>query len=206
MAAVVRFPDRQARSRVPGVAAAEHPSGAVGAGGAAAREAAPQLVAGRRAQRAAPAEHHRPEYHRPEYRRPARRGMGGAGRGVRPSHRPDVPPLAVTGGVVAGGVGVAATRCAARSRARSVRALALLGLLSALAAAALVVVYAASTPELPQRTAVVQVHEGQTLSEIAAASAPNADRSSMLRHIRGVNHLQSGALRTGQTLVVPVSG
>lgn len=204
MAAVVPFAERSMRARAADTAVDGLPSrrqGSVRQGSVrqvsgrsdaeftSARETVPKGIARPGVGEAAPF----------EGRRVAGPGMRGSGRGVRPANRSELRPLRV-----AGGAGVPATSCEPRSR--SLRVLVLLGLLSAAAVAALVVVGAASTPESPERNAAVQVHEGQTLSKIAASSAPDADRSSVLRRIRRLNHLQSGVLHSGQVLVVPVSG
>lgn len=103
------------------------------------------------------------------------------------------------------GVGVAAA-CSVRPAARPMRVLVGVGVLSAMAIVLLAALGAfGSAGAVPDRTAVVQVHQGQTLTELAAASAPDSDRSAVISRIEDLNGLSSGVLRAGQSLVVPVS-
>ncbi|WP_051898363.1 LysM peptidoglycan-binding domain-containing protein [Sciscionella sediminilitoris] len=121
------------------------------------------------------------------------------GAGVRPRGRRSAAPLAV-----AGGSGTAAA-CAPRFASRPALVLVVAGVCTALAIALLAVLSSASSPRVPERTAMVQVREGQTLSAIAEAAAPEVDDSAMLRRIQELNGLTSTAVRVGQPIVVPVS-
>lgn len=142
----------------------------------------------------------RVERFRGEALRPVRRVEGSA-RGTRPTNGRSLPPLRVVSG---GGAAVACGQPRARLRKGRI-ALALVGLCSAVAVVVLAVLNAVSAPDVPQRTEVVQVHEGQTLSGIAEASAPEVDDSAMLDRIQELNGLSSMSVRVGQSLVVPVS-
>jgi hypothetical protein len=103
------------------------------------------------------------------------------------------------------GVGVAAA-CAVRPAARPMRVLVGIGVLSAMAVVVLAILGAfGSTTAVPDRTAVVQVQQGQTLTDLAAAAAPDGDQGAVVDRIEELNGLSSGVLHVGQALVVPVS-
>jgi len=58
----------------------------------------------------------------------------------------------------------------------------------------------------PEQTRVVTVHPGQTLWDIASASAARTgagDTRSMMSHLQALNHLDSTSLQVGQHLRVP---
>lgn len=59
--------------------------------------------------------------------------------------------------------------------------------------------------EVPGRLAVVQVHTGESLQEVAQRVAPHAPVTDVVAKIRELNELQSVALTAGQTLIAPVS-
>lgn len=101
----------------------------------------------------------------------------------------------------------AGTACAVRPAARPARVLIVVALLTAAVVVLLTLLgeFSASGG-VPERTAVVQVQPGDTLSGIAARSAPDADHSAMMARIEQLNGLTSVSLDVGQPLVVPVSG
>lgn len=53
-------------------------------------------------------------------------------------------------------------------------------------------------------TSVVAVRDGETLSDVAARTAPDAPTSRVVSEIVSLNGLADSAVRAGQTLVVPV--
>jgi LysM domain-containing protein len=55
----------------------------------------------------------------------------------------------------------------------------------------------------PEPTRVVHVQPGQTLWDIAAQASGGSDVRSSMAHLEAINHLDSSALRVGQTLRVP---
>ncbi len=57
---------------------------------------------------------------------------------------------------------------------------------------------------VPVQTGVVQVHQGETLSELAARVAPGAPSSDVVQRIVQLNALGGVSVRAGQTLVVPL--
>lgn len=63
---------------------------------------------------------------------------------------------------------------------------------------------AADPASTPVATAVVAVRAGETLSDVAARTAPGAPISRVVAEIVSLNGLADSAVRAGQTLVVPV--
>ena len=63
---------------------------------------------------------------------------------------------------------------------------------------------AADSAPTPAATAVVAVRAGESLSDIAARTAPDAPTSRVISEIISLNGLADSAVRAGQTLVVPV--
>ena len=61
-------------------------------------------------------------------------------------------------------------------------------------------------PGTPEPTRVVVVGSGDTLWEIAAGLADDGDVRAMVAKIQDLNALDSGMLRAGQKLVVPLGG
>lgn len=57
---------------------------------------------------------------------------------------------------------------------------------------------------VPDRLAVVQVHAGETLHQVAHRVAPGAPVDQVMERIRDLNQLESAALDAGQTLIAPV--
>ncbi len=95
-----------------------------------------------------------------------------------------------------------------RARARVRVALAGVFLLAVLAGGAFgfASVVGADGPTVPTQTGVAQVHQGETLSAVAARVAPQAQRAAMVRRIVQLNGLSGVSVRAGQTLVVPMGG
>ena len=65
---------------------------------------------------------------------------------------------------------------------------------------------ATDEPGTPEPTRVVQVGTGDTLWDIAADAADDGDVRSMIDRIEKLNALDSGMVRAGQRLVVPIGG
>lgn len=84
----------------------------------------------------------------------------------------------------------------------AVSVLALLGVLLVVAASRLL---APAGPGVPATTAVVTVQPGDTLSAIAAETAPEAPRQAVVDRIVELNGLGSPAVRAGQTITVPAA-
>ncbi|MGV0716815.1 LysM peptidoglycan-binding domain-containing protein [Mycolicibacterium sp. XJ662] len=57
---------------------------------------------------------------------------------------------------------------------------------------------------VPDRLAVVQVHTGETLNQVATRVAPDAPVGAVVERIRELNELDSAVLDAGQTLITPV--
>jgi LysM domain len=58
---------------------------------------------------------------------------------------------------------------------------------------------------VPDRLAVIQVHTGETLQQVAHRVAPDAPMGQVVERIRELNHLDSVALDAGQTLIAPIA-
>ena len=67
-------------------------------------------------------------------------------------------------------------------------------------------VVGADATTVPTQTGVAQVHQGETLSAVAARVAPQARRVATVRRIVQLNGLSGVSVRAGQTLVVPTGG
>ncbi|CAA0098504.1 Uncharacterised protein [Mycolicibacterium vanbaalenii] len=59
--------------------------------------------------------------------------------------------------------------------------------------------------EIPGRLAVVQVHTGESLQQVAQRVAPDAPVGEVVDRIRELNELESVTLAAGQTLIAPVA-
>ncbi|WP_155942903.1 LysM peptidoglycan-binding domain-containing protein [Mycobacterium sp. 141] len=57
---------------------------------------------------------------------------------------------------------------------------------------------------IPGELAVVQVHAGESLQQVARRVAPDAPVSEVVEQIRDLNQLKSVAVEAGQTLIAPV--
>ncbi|MGV9803680.1 LysM peptidoglycan-binding domain-containing protein [Mycobacterium sp. NPDC003449] len=57
---------------------------------------------------------------------------------------------------------------------------------------------------VPNELAVVQVHTGESLQEVARRVAPDAPVAQVVQQIRDLNELESSAVDAGQTLVAPI--
>lgn len=62
---------------------------------------------------------------------------------------------------------------------------------------------APAAPELGE-LAVVQVHSGETLHQVARRARPDAPVAQVVQQIRELNQLASAAVQPGQTLLTPV--
>ena len=123
-------------------------------------------------------------------RRPRSRGPGGAatryrGTGVlvsRASHRPRpiTPATTVALAVIAGAITI------------------WLGLVAQVGG------LVGATGETPGSLAVVQVHTGESLQQLAQRVAPHAPVADVVERIRELNKLPSGPVEAGQTLITPV--
>ncbi len=92
-----------------------------------------------------------------------------------------------------------------RRRLRVLVACALLAMVLAGAGFGLASLAGANTGDVPTQTGVVQVHQGETLSELSARVAPGASRSAVVQRIVQLNGLTDVAVRAGQALVVPLA-
>ncbi|MCP2267578.1 LysM domain-containing protein [Actinokineospora diospyrosa] len=63
----------------------------------------------------------------------------------------------------------------------------------------------AGEPEVPSTTTVVRVAAGESLSDVAARTAPDSDTSAVVERILELNGLTDVTVRPGQPLTVPVS-
>lgn len=57
---------------------------------------------------------------------------------------------------------------------------------------------------VPSNTAVTQVRQGETLSELASRVAPEAQQAAVVQRIVALNQLSGVSVRAGQALVVPL--
>ncbi|MEV6911015.1 LysM peptidoglycan-binding domain-containing protein [Amycolatopsis sp. NPDC051071] len=58
---------------------------------------------------------------------------------------------------------------------------------------------------VPERTAIVSVSEGETLSDLAARFAPGSDTGAVVAKIKELNSLQDAVIVPGLPLTVPVA-
>lgn len=63
---------------------------------------------------------------------------------------------------------------------------------------------AGSTSAVPERLAVVQIHQGESLAHLAARVDPDAPAGEVVERIRELNKLESVSVNVGQTLIAPV--
>lgn len=158
--------------------------------------------------------------HEPDVRQPARRSarpvrigpatpaapMGRAGRVARQRRRqrPGGAPMQYRGN------GVLVSRASHRRRPITPAATVLLALVAAAITLWLGLVAQAGgvvgpQAEVPGRLAVVQVHTGESLQEVAQRVAPHAPVTDVVAEIRKLNQLETVALTAGQTLIAPVA-
>ncbi|MBM7776360.1 hypothetical protein JOD54_006564 [Actinokineospora baliensis] len=64
----------------------------------------------------------------------------------------------------------------------------------------------AGEPQVPSTTTVVRVAAGESLSDVAARTAPGSDTAAVVERIIELNGLTGVTVRPGQPLTVPVSG
>lgn len=92
---------------------------------------------------------------------------------------------------------------AAVARGRWVVLGVLVALLTAGALLGVLALRSAGTVEVPAATTVVQVRAGESLSEVAVRTAPDAPMAAVVQRIVALNGLPSASVRTGESLVVP---
>ena len=63
----------------------------------------------------------------------------------------------------------------------------------------------AAAVSVPERLAVVQVHAGETLQQIARRVAPDVPAGQVVDRIRDLNQLESASVDAGQTLIAPLA-
>lgn len=63
---------------------------------------------------------------------------------------------------------------------------------------------AGTSAPTPGALAVVQVHTGESLQQVARRVAPDAPVAEVVEQIRNLNQLESVAVEAGQTLIAPV--
>lgn len=102
----------------------------------------------------------------------------------------------------------APSSCVVRPAARPVRFLVLLGLATAITVVLLGLLATAgqSAGAVPEATTVTQVRAGETLWDVAQRSVPGADPAAVLDRIQQLNGFDSGAVRAGLPIRVPVAG
>ncbi len=132
--------------------------------------------------------------------------VGWSARPVRPGRRqrPGGAPLQYRGS------GVLVSRASHRRRPITPAATVLLALVAAAITLWLGLVAQAGgvvgpQEEVPGRLAVVQVHTGESLQEVAQRVAPHAPVTDVVAKIRELNQLETVALTAGQTLIAPIA-
>lgn len=154
----------------------------------------------------------RPVMARPVMARPAGTGDAPSGGVPRTPVRPPRARAIIRPGGRLTTYGPVTTSCRARAprvpsaaqvRARVGTTLSVLALLAALVVVGVSRLLAPEGPGVPESTAVVQVTPGDTLSAIAARTAPDAPRQAVVDRIVELNGLSSSAVRAGQTITVP---
>ena len=132
--------------------------------------------------------------------------VGRSARPVRPGRRqrPGGAPLQYRGS------GVLVSRASHRRRPITPAATVLLALVAAAITLWLGLVAQAGgvvgpQEDVPGRLAVVQVHTGESLQEVAERVAPHAPVTDVVAKIRELNQLETVALTAGQTLIAPIA-
>jgi hypothetical protein len=140
---------------------------------------------------------------RPEDARGPVRPAGRRGPAVLPPVRPRV-----AGGGDRRPVGVPARPAVAVLRRRRVVAAAVLGVVLGVLLGVLVaqLVTAGAAAPAPVGTTVAVVEAGESLSDVAARVAPDADTGAVVARIRELNALDGAAVVPGRPLVVPAAG
>ena len=124
----------------------------------------------------------------PVSRRPRTAGMRYPGTGVRVSRAPHRRRRGVTPAATVGLAFLAALVTV------------WLGLVAQFGAA----VNAPESAAAPETLAVVQVHQGESLFQLAARVAPTGATDQVVQRIRDLNRLATGQLQAGQTLIAPI--
>ncbi|MGE2690057.1 LysM peptidoglycan-binding domain-containing protein [Mycolicibacterium pulveris] len=131
--------------------------------------------------------------------------------GVRPSGARRRPPARRPGGapVKYRGTGVVMSRAPHRRRPITPATTVVLALIAAAITVWLGLVaqfggVVGNPDAVPSRLAVVQVHAGETLNQVAQRVAPDAPVGAVVERIRELNELDSAVLDAGQTLIAPV--
>lgn len=88
---------------------------------------------------------------------------------------------------------------------RGRRLVALLGLLSIVAALLLIGTRSAQAETTIPATAIIKIEAGQTLWDVAVAIAPNEDPRATIWTIKALNGLETSEVQAGQALVVPAN-
>lgn len=88
---------------------------------------------------------------------------------------------------------------------RGRRLVALLGLLSIVAALLLIGTRSAQAETAIPATAIIKIEAGQTLWDVAVAIAPNEDPRATIWTIKALNGLETSEVQAGQALVVPAN-
>lgn len=136
-------------------------------------------------------------------RRTTRRPVRNRGRRRPAPSRPRIAAVAYRG------TGVARSQTAHRGRPVSMAATAALAGLAALITVWLGMMGLARGSEgsgapVPERLAVVQVQQGESLHGLAARVAPDAPAAQTIARIKELNRLDSAAVDAGQTLIAPI--
>ena len=116
--------------------------------------------------------------------------------GRRPVRRP-------AGLTAASPVRPAVTSCASAHGLGRAAALLLAVLVAVIVAGLLVLRAAAADDGVPQRTAVVEVRNGETLWDLAERVAPQSPPKAVVERIRELNGMQGSTVHPGQPLLVP---
>jgi hypothetical protein len=96
------------------------------------------------------------------------------------------------------------TSCGPAYRRRRLIALILVALATAAVVAGLLTLRAAAADDgVPQRTAVVEVHSGETLWDLAERVAPQSPPQAVVERIRELNGIRGSTVHPGQPLLVP---
>jgi hypothetical protein len=99
------------------------------------------------------------------------------------------------------------TACRVRPARHPLLQLFAIGALAALAVICLGLLYqrgaGGAVADVPSRTVLVHVREGDTLSSVADRSAPSGDRAAVMSRIVELNRLTDAQIVPGQPLVVP---
>jgi predicted Zn-dependent protease len=97
--------------------------------------------------------------------------------------------------------------CSPNHTRRRLVALLIVGLVTAVVVVGFALLRAAAVDDgVPERTTVVEVHQGETLWELAERVAPQSPPHAVVERIRELNGLRGSTVHPGQPLLVPDSG